>query len=682
MLPPDIERMLRILGPGDPRVQRLLRAAQRDPGMMGDVRAILRRRCLALGFDPDDPSPFLPPRAHTVPADGIPIGTVPPLTGPPQPVGLPARFLTEHIGIFGSTGQGKTFLAISLAARAIEKGCTAWILDPENEWTRLVPILPTGAPVALALRPGHLRLNLFEPPGPWIAPENWWMDMILVFRGTFYLREVCTNRLLAALRQIVNRKRRAGDDGWPSVTELLECFSGMPIGPKSRTAAAVESLIDRLETLAADFPATANVTQSDMLRALASQRVVFRVSPLSGIPLQFLTSYLLRWLVRYREGAPAASPHLVVIEEPHLLASDPARQDIGEHVLCRTFRTARKRGTALVLSDQAPSLLPAPVLANLGTRIIMRLVHPKCIWSVQTSMGMTREQGAMIPELESRQAVFHSPEMAWPTLIQVPHVDLPPAPPDDALDAAAEQFLARTTWRETAPPAAQDIRPATPASPNEISGDALLVMIRILEHPAESIEDRCAALTAMDRQREFRARAFLETRGLIAKASQGVGKYVFYQPTRKGLAWASERNLPVTRHPAGLQHEWILIQVEKAIGQLPGGWRTQRNSDICRDQGLRPDLVVLAPDGTTTIVEVICNNIAFDVENLLAEAAGPNVDGLVALAPDQRTAQAVDRELLKQQTQAPLFRRGPIRVFFAAQCFADDFDWPALLTAP
>ncbi|MFQ5799379.1 MAG: hypothetical protein ACE5H0_11920, partial [Bacteroidota bacterium] len=72
------------------------------------------------------------------------------------------------------------------------------------------------------------------------------------------------------------------------------------------------------------------------------------------------------------------------------LVSERSGRDIGESILCRMFRTARKRGIALVLCDQVPSELPPAILGNLACRIVMRLVNVRCIWSVQNSMGLDR----------------------------------------------------------------------------------------------------------------------------------------------------------------------------------------------------------------------------------------------------------------------------------------------------
>lgn len=108
-------------------------------------------------------------------------------------------------------------------------------------------------------------------------------------------------------------------------------------------------------------------------------------------------------------------------------------------------------------------------------------------------------------------------------------------------------------------------------------------------------------------------------------------------------------------------------------------WRLQRNSSIARDQGLQPDLLVLAPLGGRIIVEVCCSNLAYDVENICAEAAIDGVDQVVAITSDEKTKKAVEKLLAKGVEDAVRNSPAAITVLNAAQCLAETFDWPALL---
>lgn len=677
MLPEDIEQMVTFLGRNEPGVRKLIQAYRRNPELAASVRHLLKRRCMQAGFDPDDPPVFWPPR--TLPPGDVPLGGVPRSGGPALAFALPERALTTHVGIFGQAGTGKSFLAMHGVTGVLEAGHRVWILDVEDEYRRLIPPMPAGA--LTTIEPEQLRLNLLEPPGPWITPVQWLDEVSLLLRGQTYLRDGSLNLFRSGMGRLLERKAAAaGGERWPCLVEAIEHFGGMGFGPKARRAGWLESLLNRLGMLADAFGPMARVQSSSLLPTLASQSVVFRLSRLTGVPLQFLVSFLLLWLTRYREGPEADDKvHVVVVEEPHMLTSDKSRTDVGESALCRTFRTARKRGVGLVLCDQVPSQLPQPILANLGCRVVMRLVNARCIWSLQSSMGLKRLQAEAISELEPRQAVVQYAMHPTPFLMEVPALRFPEKPSASALRPGTEALLGVVRWTEYRPESAEaaGAGQASALGAGDLGGDPLLVMVRICETPAEPIEVRCNAL-GLDRSREFRARGELDSRGLIEEASETVaGKIKFFQPTEKGLDWARRHKVKVKTFKSGLVHEYLLTRVERGIGGLGPKWRLQRNSSIAREQGLQPDMLVLGPEGRRVIVEVVCNNLDYDAENIVAEAAIADLDGVLAVTPDKRTMDALERAIQKQAGEE---WPPTVSLVHAGQCLAPTFDWRAALT--
>jgi hypothetical protein len=119
--------------------------------------------------------------------------------------------------------------------------------------------------------------------------------------------------------------------------------------------------------------------------------------------------------------------------------------------------------------------------------------------------------------------------------------------------------------------------------------------------------------------------------------------------------------------------------VEKQVGGLGCKWRLQRNSSIAKDQGLQPDLVILGPDGARIIVEICCNNLDYDAENIMAEATVPGVDRVLAITPDHVTANALLGALEKAGWQGEDDRHAAADVIAAAQCLKAGFDWVSLL---
>ncbi len=674
MIPEDIERMADWLGRDDPEIQRLLKAVAMDPQMAEPVRHILRKRCRLAGIDPDNPPTFDPVRR--LPEGDVPLGDMP--HGPIGAVcALPLQIFREHLGISGHSGTGKTCLAKRICSELARKGRQLWVMDVEDEYGDLLTIL--GPDNAVAVTSDHLRLNFFQPPGPWVSPASWLEEVNLLFRGATFLRDGSLNLFRSELLKLVDAAGvSTGGREYPSLADAVARLGGMGYGPNSRNKGFMDSLLNRFNMLLDAFPRLPDVTDSDMLARLAARNVIFRLADLKGIPLQFLVGFLLCWLMRYREGQPPEQTHVVLIEEAHLQAAEKARMDIGENILSRSFRLARKRGLAFVLCDQIPSELPPAIVGNLGCRIVMRLANPRDIWAIQTSMALNHEQGAVLSELEKRQAVVHYSLYPRAFLIRVPDLQFPAKPSQRELLASGEAALSQSRWRERSGPAEQAGGPSTNAeqpSPDELIGDARAVMLDICGEPSRTIDERCTVLK-MDRAREFRARAALDARGLIEQAAQSPGGRVkLYQPTDKGVQWAARQGVRVKTSKSGLVHEYILHHAQRGIGRLGPKWRMQRNCDLGRDQGLQPDLLVLAPEGRRIILEVCCNNMDYEARNLLAEARLPGVDAVVAVTPDGVARRSLAGALTKA-LQNDRAAAGPRPMTLdAGQCLAERFDW-------
>ena len=373
-------------------------------------------------------------------------------------------------------------------------------------------------------------------------------------------------------------------------------------------------------------------------------------------------------------------PHMFVIDEAHLLAARADRIDIGASTVQSVFATGGKRNIRLVWSNQLMSNTGDQILANLGCRIVTRLTNPKCIWTAQRSMGLTPEQAQRIPELNKREVIVQYGDCPRPFLVRVDDLRFLPRPDEAEIDATAEAFLARVTWAEDAlREQAAEVASEKPVPSKTLGGDALKVALRLAGNTAEPIIARCDAL-GMDRACEIRARRRLEAKGYIKQASQTIGgKTKFYEFTPKGLAWAREHGVKVTRYKSGPVHEYLLNQVERAIGAINTRFSFQRHSDITREHSLQPDSVLHLPGGQRIIIEICCNNFAYEARNLMRERQIDGVDMVIAVTPTGKLKGALRRALEKQHvTDAPKQTLRPFVLLDASECLNTGFDWTAV----
>ena len=305
MVDADLERYALMLGHDDPQVRRLTVAAARSGNGTRIAKSVLRARLRQIGVDPDDPTVFAV--VTQLPLGLMRIGQVinGASLGPVFAIPEGNRSNVQHLGVFGQTRWGKTYMLLHLTRQYIEAGGRCWILDVEDEYAVLLSaVSEQHRPVAV--RPCHLRINFFEPPTDALGPKAWLEDVCLVLRQEMYLRDGSLNLFAAEILNLMKGKGVfSGSNLYPSLAETREWFANLKLGgAKARTATWLESLLNRLNMLHNTFEETVHVTHSDMLQQLAGRSVIFRLRSMRGIPLQFLSDFLLTWLARYRETTP------------------------------------------------------------------------------------------------------------------------------------------------------------------------------------------------------------------------------------------------------------------------------------------------------------------------------------------------------------------------------------------
>jgi hypothetical protein len=302
----EINRLVELLGQegrDHPKTQEILAAAEVNPAMAGMATRLLRIKLINEGGDPSDPGSL--PIAKQLPAGVVPLGMVMNgrLDGPvfSIPEGTPSDL--QHVGVFGLTRYGKSTILQSISRHAMLGGNPVWGFDMENESSRLTAAV-SGPNRPVGLKRRHLRICFFQPPGDWISPRSWLETVSLLLRGETFLRDGSQNLFNDILLNLLRSKGAlSGSNRYPSLAEMLSYLKGVKLsGSEVRGKTWLESLINRFTMLCNAFRETSHVTSSNMLQLLADKSVIFRFKGLRGVPLQFLTNFLITWLSCYKEG--------------------------------------------------------------------------------------------------------------------------------------------------------------------------------------------------------------------------------------------------------------------------------------------------------------------------------------------------------------------------------------------
>ncbi len=78
-------------------------------------------------------------------------------------------------------------------------------------------------------------------------------------------------------------------------------------------------------------------------------------------------------------------------------------------------------------------------------------------------------------------------------------------------------------------------------------------------------------------------------------------------------------------------------------------------------------------------MEICCHNLKYDAENILIEAAIPEVDLIIGITPDKRTKSGLESALKENSRSENRKKPESVRLLDAGQVLVDGFDWYFLL---
>jgi energy-coupling factor transporter ATP-binding protein EcfA2 len=288
------------------------------------------------------------------------------------PVGIyGSKAITEHIGIFGTTGSGKSNLVKVLAGSVIDNGNYGLLIfDVHNEYYRDLALHPqigqrlsvynTNPDSEYARR---LAINFTE-----VEPEDITACATFTepqFDAIYKLSSVLQENWMKDILQY-----EAAD-----IIDELNASTGQKF--QSRTISKIKSICwnlqQELNINEDDQPSVVK----DMLADLEKGKVVLvelkNVSPVGEQALSTLLSkkLLQHYAAKSEAERAAAKPVMIVLEEAHRFLGK--KEHSSNNVFARLVSEARKFNLGLCVVDQQPRLLADKVLSQLNTLFILGL---------------------------------------------------------------------------------------------------------------------------------------------------------------------------------------------------------------------------------------------------------------------------------------------------------------------
>jgi DNA helicase HerA-like ATPase len=342
---------------------------------------------------------------------------------------LNSRTLNRHLGIFGTTGSGKSNTLQVITEEASRVGMSVLIFDAEGEYVKLneptdklldilqqfgerprrILDLRVYSPVSNEkASPHHLKfgipfakvnLEVFSEILGLSAQERiMFLDMIRKTKDYLGFEKY-------ALRTVVDRlsKRLEAQVENPTLPEV--------IAEANTSLYAKLAVIDRLGLM--DVPDTEELEPSELF--IPGRVSVIDLSASIDAVRNIVIAHSLDKIFRAKVEDlhnQFDTPILILIEEVHTFVSREKRnQMLGTLTLMNELaRRGRKRGISLGLVSQQPARLPPELFETINTRIIHRLSSAVNIKVLRESTGNVPESlWQAVPSLGRGEAVVVSP---------------------------------------------------------------------------------------------------------------------------------------------------------------------------------------------------------------------------------------------------------------------------------
>ncbi len=316
-------------------------------------------------------------------AEGILLGRV------SSPLRVPVRVkpsdFLRHCLIVGTTGSGKTSLAMRIASELKRYGA-AVVLDWYGEYQSVGDrILRVGAgdPVAIPI----------EDP----------LDAVFLLEEVLELSPPQSYLLAKLLKKPRDLER---------IVDLLEAYE-----PEARWEVETKASLARKVSLLLRYGRAFRVVQpSEVGRVEEFSRgrlTVFDLSSLRTLELRRLVALGVLNAVRYlKERRELEEDVFVVVEEAHNVMA-------RGRFLQKYLAEVRKLGIGLLVVTQSPAGLDYEVMNNTNVKIVKALKSAEDMAAVSRSMNLDPRVASMIGKLGFDEAVVEAPSLTEPVVVEL-----------------------------------------------------------------------------------------------------------------------------------------------------------------------------------------------------------------------------------------------------------------------
>jgi DNA-binding MarR family transcriptional regulator len=317
-----------------------------------------------------------PPRKKEAGEGDLDIGTV--LYGKKKmyPFMFNSKTLLTHMGIFGSSGYGKTNISYSMIEKLSEKGIPVLVFDfSKRNYKDLLstPLKDKIDIYTIGRKVSPLKFNPLKPP-PGIQLSQWMKEFATIFDHAYWLLGGGRHIILKALDSVhesIEKPRLKDLKDWVNNHGL----NSLPARERNWLATAgrpLESLC--FKEIGEIFDVNEGVKPSEFFKP--GRVTILELDALDPNDKTFFIEIVLQWLRDWLlvSNVKEELNGVIILEEAHhVLNREKARKMGTETVIDLVFREIRELGMGIIYIDQHPSLVSYPALGNTSTHIYMNL---------------------------------------------------------------------------------------------------------------------------------------------------------------------------------------------------------------------------------------------------------------------------------------------------------------------
>ena len=509
---------------------------------------------------------ILPPPKKEICSGDIDIGKVEYLNRELYPFELKLKDINRHMGIFGSTGSGKTTFARNLIHNLHKRNIPFLVFDWEKSYRNLVNELDGVRVFTVGTDINPFFLNfLTVPPGIEIGE---YIKSVISIISEDYIGGIGADTML------LNYMEKAYDETkHPFFADLKDIVVREIHNDKKgkgklsgRSGLWKESVSRQIVFMSKG--SAGNIINSRKhypLDKLFSRPVVLEFGGIkSPYDRKFFIHVILNWLSLYNQHRGIESENLkqtIIFEEFHNIAM----RGKDDNMVSNLFRESRKYGIGLVAIDQVPSDIPNSIFANMNIKVSFALNTSQDITGMAKAMNLDFQKAKYLGMLDTGQAIVNVKQRCHdPFVIKGHYRNIKEDMRDEELRELMKPYkdehqkISDLNLNQSSSNSSQAIDTLSP--PEKI------LLSNVVEHPLIGMDKR-AKILGLHSSEMAQIHSSLEDKEIISTAT--VDRKKLIELTSKGIQIARDEGFKLKNKESrgGIEHFYWVSSVCDMLGK-------------------------------------------------------------------------------------------------------------------